>query len=387
MTLPAVHLSQTVETHILHGHPWVFRDALRLPPGLQDGDVADLFDRQGRFVARGTVEPSSALAFRAWTTRQDEAVDEDLLLKRLQRAALLRQDLLSPDITGYRLCHGENDHIPGLQCDIYDGIASLRTDGRLGLAWEDRFVRAVRAIAQPSAVVVRNPHREGGARLVYGSVPHEVTIREGDRLFYVDILHGQKTGFFLDQRENRDRIARLAAGRRVLNCFSYTGGFSVAAALHGAEHVTTVDLAAPAVETAERNFTLNDIPLAPHTFRAEDAFDVLAEQAAHPGRYDLIILDPPSFAPSRKALPRAKKAYTKLNELALRALPPGGWLATASCSSHIREADLLDILNEAARDAQRELTIASVSAAGPDHPRRLGFAEGSYLNFILAWVA
>ncbi len=384
---PALTLTQRLEAHLRNGHPWVFRDALHLPQGLRDGDVADLHDAAGRFVARGTVEPDSPLTFRAWTTREDEAVNEDLLLRRLHRARSLRDDLVPPDVTGFRLCHGENDHIPGLQCDLYDGVASLRTDGRLGLAWEERFVRAVQEVANPRAVVVRNPHAEGGPRLVAGHLDGEVVISEGDRLFTVDVLHGQKTGFFLDQRDNRDRIARLALGRRVLNCFAYTGGFSVAAALHGAEHVTTVDIAAPAVETAQRNFTLNDIPLAPHAFRAADAFDVLAEQAAHPGRYDLIILDPPSFAPNKKTLPRARKAYGKLNELALKALPPGGWLATASCSSHIREIDLLDILAEAAHAARRELTIASVSGAGADHPRRLGFPEGAYLNFILAWVA
>lgn len=384
----AARLTQGIEPAIRAGHPWVFADALRMPAGVADGEVIELHDRDGRFLARGTAEPRSPLAFRVWTLDRDEAVDAALVERRFAAALQLRRELLRPDVTGFRACHGENDALPGLQCDLYGDVASLRTDGALGVAWEERFVAAVERHLAPRAIVVRNPQQqEGEARVVRGRLADglagEVTIVEHGRKFYVDVLHGQKTGFFLDQRENRDRVAQLARGRRVINLFSYTGGFSVAAAQGGATRVTTVDLAAPAVETARRNFALNGLDPAAHEFLAVDAFDVLAELAAAPPRFDLIVLDPPSFAHSKKTVPRAQKAYEKLNELALKALPSGGWLATASCSSHVREHDFLALLATAAARAGRRVTLASIAGAAPDHPARLGFPEGRYLKFVL----
>jgi 23S rRNA (cytosine1962-C5)-methyltransferase len=392
-----VRLTKPLEEALRGGHPWLFADAVALAPGLRDGEVVDLLDRRGGFLARGTVEPRSPLAFRAWTLAQDEAVDEKLVERRLAEALALRRAILRADLTGFRVCHGESDRIPGLQCDLYGDVASLRTDGDLGAAWESRFVAAVAKVVAPRAIVVRNVKvDEGAARIVAGRIDGqgaeggagrgagEVEIVEHGRRFLVDVLAGQKTGFFLDQRENRDRVGAIARGRDVLNLFGYTGGFSVAAALGGARRVTTLDLAAPAVAVARRNFVLNGLDPAAHEFVVRDAFDTLAELAQAPPRHDLIVLDPPSFAPNKRSVARAVKAYEKLNELTLRALPPGGWLATASCSSHVREADFLSILATAASRARRELAIAGLFGAGPDHPIRLGFPEGRYLKFVLA---
>jgi 23S rRNA (cytosine1962-C5)-methyltransferase len=385
--MKTIQLKKPLEDAVRRGHPWVFRDALKLREGLRAGQVVDLLDRQGGFLARGTVEPGSALAFRAWTLDRKEAVDAALVHRRLERAAALRAEILDPRVTGYRLCHGENDDLPGLQCDIYDGIASLRTDNRLGLAWEEAYLDAIRAVANPRAIVVRNPRRNDGEPVVIeGQVPREVIIEEVGRKFVVHILEGQKTGFFLDQRDNRDRVAALSPGRSVLNCFSYTGGFSVAAALAGASRVVTVDIAKPAIEAAKRNFDINQIPRKGHGFLAADAFDVLADASKRPGEFDLIVLDPPSFAPSRKAVPKALRAYERLNEFAMRALPPGGWLISASCSSHIGEKALMECIAEGARKAGRHTTVAGVFGPGPDHPRRLGFPEGHYLKFFMLRV-
>ena len=382
-----IKLTKPLEEAVSGGHPWVFADALALPPGLRDGEVVDLADRRGAFLARGTVEPRSPLAFRVWTLDPREKVDAELVERRLTAALELRRALLRPDVTGFRACHGESDQIPGLQCDLYDDVASLRTDGELGVAWEEPFVGAVARVLSPRAIVVRNPRiADGVARVVAGRVDGEVLIVEHGRRYLVDVIAGQKTGFFLDQRENRDRVGALARGRRVLNVFAYTGGFSVAAALGGAARVTTVDLAGPAVDAARRNFERNGLDPAAHEFVTQDAFDLLAELAQAPPRFELIVLDPPSFAPSRKAVPRALKAYEKLNELALRALPPGGLLATASCSSHVREADFLAVLATAARRARRRFAVAGVHGAGPDHPIRLGFPEGRYLKFVYGRV-
>jgi 23S rRNA (cytosine1962-C5)-methyltransferase len=418
----AARLTKPLEDAVRGGHPWIFADAVALPAGAKDGDVAELVDRRGEFLARGTVEPSSPLAFRVWTLEREEKVDGELVRSRLASALAMRRELLRADVTAFRVCHGESDFVPGLQCDLYGDVASLRTDGELGVAWERLFVDAVRDVVKPRAIVVRNPRTgEGEARLVHGALDAksggagprdgEVVVVEHGRRFVVDVLRGQKTGFFVDQRDNRDRVGAIARGRRVLNLFAYTGGFSVAAALGGATSVTTVDVAAPAIETARRNFLLNGLDPALHEFQVSDAFDVLADLSAraHHVRtnaktvgdergdvatstalgtapFDLIVLDPPSFAPSRKTVDRGTKAYEKLNELALRSLPRGGWLATASCSSHVSERDFLAIVAEAARRARRDVTIASVSGAGPDHPVRLGFPEGRYLKFVLLRV-
>lgn len=375
--------------HIRLGHPLVFREALERLTGLANGQVVSLVDKQGEFVARGTIEPDSPVAFRVWTLDSHENIDEKLLQRRLSRAAELRQGLRRQGVTGYRLCHGENDFIPGLQCDIYNSIASLRTDGQLGVAWEERFVEAVRVVANPKGIVVRNPHLENGAaRVRAGRIPEEIEITEGRRRYYVNVLAGQKTGFFLDQRENRDRLALWAKGKRVLNCYAYTGGFSVAAALAGAPTVCTVDIAPEAIAMAKRNFVLNNISLDEHDFLARDVMEVLEQvsgQSPQP-RYDLIILDPPSFAPREKSLPQAKKAYEKINYLALRSLPAGGLLATASCSSHLREKDFLQIIAQAACRARRQVRTLGIYGAGADHPTRPYFPEGQYLKFVLISV-
>lgn len=366
----------------------MFADALALPESARTGSIVRLVDLDGTFLAWGSVDRDTPLAFRVWSTTPDESIDEHFVRARLARAKALRDEVVPPDVTGYRVCHGENDGLPGLHLDWYDGVASLRTDGPLGRAWESRFVDAARHVLSPRAIVVRNRDVEGGkARVAHGDVEAEVVINEGDRAFFVDVLHGQKTGFFLDQRDNRTRVGRLSAGRRVLNVFAYTGGFSVAAALGGARHVTTVDIASPAVETAARSFALNGLDPEAHAFVAADAFDVLA--ALTPGRPDapdLIVLDPPSFVRNRSSMERGTRAYLKLNEMALRGLPPGGWLCTASCSSHIDDARFLAIVRESVVASGRQATIAGRFGAGLDHPERPGFPQGTYLQFVMLRV-
>lgn len=381
-------LTKPLSESIRSGHPWVFADAVALPEAARTGDAVRLVDADGAFVAWGTVDRDTPLAFRAWSVREDQPITDALLFDRLGQARALRADVIPSGVTGYRVCHGENDGIPGLHLDWYDGVASLRTDGPLGRAWEDRFVRAAQQVLKPEAVVVRNRDVEGGkARLVAGQLEGERVIAEGDRRFWVDILHGQKTGFFLDQRDNRTRVGALAAGRRVLNVFAYTGGFSVAAALGGATRVTTVDIAAPAVDTAARSFALNGLDPAAHAFIAADAFDVLAElEPRAPDAPDLIVLDPPSFVRNRASMERGVRAYKKLNEMALRGLPPGGWLCTASCSSHIDDERFLAIVRDSVATVGRRATIAGRFGAGLDHPERPGFPQGNYLQFVMVRV-
>jgi 23S rRNA (cytosine1962-C5)-methyltransferase len=374
-------LTKALEDSVRAGHPWVFADAVRLEGDFEDGQVADLRDREGGFVARGTVEPRSPLVFRAWTTDADEEVGPDLVRRRLADALALRRATLDESVTALRVCHGENDHLPGLQCDLYGDVASLRTDGALGRAWESTYVEAVREVLQPRAVVVRNKKvARGRARRVVGDFEDPVTVREGERRYRVSVMHGMKTGFFIDQRPNRGRVQRLAAGRRVLDLFAYSGGFSVAAGLGGADQVTTVDQSRLAIEAAQANLEINGLGNDRHRLVCADVFEYLQSVQES---FDLIVLDPPSFAPNKRSLTKAKRAYRRLNRLAMERIPPGGFLATASCSSHVDRRLFLEIIALAAADAGRRCTIGGVHGPGSDHPLRPGFPEGDYLSFVL----
>ena len=221
---------------------------------------------------------------------------------------------------------------------------------------------------------------------VAGAPPERVEIGERGARFEVDVRRGQKTGFFLDQRDNRTLVARHAAGQRVLNLFAYTGGFSVHAALAGARHVTTVDLAAPAIDAARRNFAASGIDPADHAFAAVDAFAFLDEARAAGRRWDLVVVDPPSFAPSERTRTRAIAAYARLMALALEVCEPGGLLAAASCSSHVTLDDFLGALADAGRRARRPLRVRTVRGAASDHPILPAFPEGRYLKFVLGDV-
>ena len=216
--------------------------------------------------------------------------------------------------------------------------------------------------------------------------PETIVIHDREARFEVDVRLGQKTGLFLDQRENRYRVAEFAAGLDVLNLFAYTGGFSIHAALAGARKVTSIDLAGPVNSAAQRNFALSQLESAHHRFVTADCFTYLASALSHGERYGLVIVDPPSFAPSKQARPRALDAYRRLNRMALDVTAPGGWLVSASCSSHISLADLMDVLASAGQHSSRTVQIVEIRGASSDHPTRPGFPEGQYLKLIIAAV-
>lgn len=384
MRYPIASLAKPVAAHVRRGHPFIWREALRLPVGLVAGDVIDVAERDGRFVARGVVEPTSPVAFRVWTLDPECAVDAALIEARLSAAAALRRDVLHGEVTGYRLCHGENDGLPGLQCDLYDDVASLRTDGAIGLAWQDRFVAAIERLVRPRAVVVRNPQRDGGAAvLVAGQLTAPVVIREGRRLLAVDVLRGQKTGAFLDQRENHRRIGGLAQGLRVLDCYTYLGGFALSALRAGATEAVAVDISPRAIARAKRHAEWAGVSDR-LSLVEEDVFRYL--EAAPEAAFDLVIVDPPKFAPNRQALDAALKGYRKLNALAMRAARPGALLATASCSQIVDVEAFERMLGAAAVDAGRSLTVLSIDHQALDHPVPVGFPEGRYLKLFLTRV-
>ncbi len=383
MTSPPVAvLRKDLATTIRQGHPWVFDGAVSVPAGMATGQVVDLHDGRGRFLARGLYDPQSPIALRLWTRDPLQPIDASLLRERVRQAAALRRatvDRAASD--AWRLAHGEADGLPALVADRYGPVAVLRCDSPAVHGLRAAFAAALMA-QWPDLKAVVERQADGQLLAWEGSAPDgPLVVAEHGLRLEADLRLGHKTGLYLDQRENRRRVGRLAAGRRVLNLYSYTGGFSVAAALGGATRVDSVDVAAPALAAAGRNFALNGLPpdSSSYGFHAMDALDFLESER---GPWDLIIADPPSMAPSAESRPRALAAYGRLARLCLERLAPGGILVSCSCSSHIAAAALRGVLAEAATQAGRPLRLFALHGAGPDHPVLPAFPEGDYLQ---AW--
>lgn len=377
---------------VARGHPWVWRDAIGpRPPKLDAGAEVHLVDRDGRRLARGLFDPGSPLAVRVWGG-PDEAFGPALVAERLARALAARAALVpgiaSGETDAYRLVHGEGDRMPGFVVDRYGALAVLKADGDAARARRDEVARALREGLEREGVrtlVLREGGRGEAPRLevAFGPAPPDVTtVREHGVPFVVDVARGQKTGAFLDQRDNRRRVGELARGRRVLNLFSYAGGFSLHAALGGAARVTSVDVASAAHASAQESFRAAGIDPRPHAFVAADAFAFLADAKRRGDAWDLVVSDPPSFAPSERAVGRAVTAYRALHRACADVLSPGGVFCAASCSSHVPMDMFLATLDDAAL-GRADLRVAELRGAGADHPTLPAFPEGRYLKFVV----
>ena len=388
MRHPTVRLTQPIEASLRAGHPWIFADAVKHGSHTA-GDVVDVVDTSGEWLGRGLIDPDSPIRVRLWTLRADVAVNDELLEARL-RAALKRRRYPTHDTTGYRLSNGEGDRIPGVTVDVYADVAVLRIDGVAAERWIGPTARVLARIAGTKHVAVRRSERwraEHPAAEWLGEAPDgELTFLENGLTYLCRPIEGQKTGFFLDQRDNRARVAERSAGRRVLNLFGYTGGFSVAAAASGAAFTTTVDLAEPALEDARRNFELNGIPAAAHGFEKADVFDFLEQFTAGAAPYDVLVCDPPSFAHRAADVGRATDAYVRLFARTLEVAHDGAVVALASCSSQIDRARFLELLRRSAEEADVAYVLSGIHGAADDHPWLPAFPEADYLQFALGTV-
>jgi 23S rRNA (cytosine1962-C5)-methyltransferase len=377
-------VTKPLRERIAGGHPWVFDRALApVPAGVAAGDVVTLVDDRGP-IATAFADPGSPIRARVLDLDPDASCDGAWARSRAADAAGRRaRDPLLAGCTGRRLIHGEGDGCPGLVIDAYADTAVVVYDGPAATRfWTARLPDVLDGLEAGGASIahvwVRGDRKErGGGEALRGAPPAEIVIAEDEARFAVDVRVGQKTGFFLDQRDNRRTIRRHAAGASVLNVFCYTGGFSLHAALGGATRVTSIDIAAPAIAAIARNLELSGLPANVHDRVATDAFEYLDQAAARGARWDLVIVDPPSFAPSEKARPAALKSYARLVDVALAVTSPLGRLALSSCSSHVTEADLLEIC------ARPGLRLRASAGAASDHPVLPGFGEGRYLKFLL----
>jgi 23S rRNA (cytosine1962-C5)-methyltransferase len=388
----SIQLRKDLARHLRAGHPWVFKQAIERPAKLPAGTIVDV-EEGGRFVARGYYDPHSAITVRVLTREPAEAIDAAFWRRRVARAIQLRKELIR-GTTGYRLVHGESDGLPGVVADRYDRFAVVKLYSAGLTPWRGQIVEALRAEAEGLEGVFgrdevpRDDDDDGSApagRVLWGAEPPErIVIDEHGTKILVDVRRGQKTGFFLDQRENRRMVRELARGRGdALNLFSYTGGFSVAAALGGAKHVVSVDQDRDAIALARDVFRENGLDAADHAFSTEDAFEILAKYKKEGRRFDLVVCDPPAFAKSQKAVEGALAGYASLNRAALSVLSPGGVLVTASCSARVSSEQFFDAVKEAAFKLRMELQVIAETHQPADHPVSPQFREGRYLKALV----
>ncbi len=376
-------------------HPWVFASAVaRVDGKAAPGDSVAIVDAEGRFLARAAYSPHSRIVARVWTWDADETVDAAFFRRRIEAAVAARDHPdIAPDCC--RLVHGESDGLPGVIADRYGDTVVLQLSTAGADRWREPIADALMSLPGVMRVFERSdldvraleglPPRTGVLR---GDAPPEaIGIREGPVRFLVDVQRGHKTGFYLDQRLNRVVVGRLARGREVLNCFCYTGGFSLHALAQGASHVTSIDSSGEALAWARRQLALNGLDGARAEWLEGDVFRLLRQYRDTGRRFDLIVLDPPKFAPTVAQAPQAARGYKDINWLAFRLLRPGGWLATFSCSGGISEELFQKIVAGAARDAGVEAAIVQRLFQGPDHPVRLSFPESAYLKGLLCRVS
>lgn len=373
------------------GHPWVYSEAIaRVDGALEPGDEVRVLDDAGRFIGRGFANPRSQLRVRM-ATRADAALDDAWLAARLADAAALRARLGLPsaDTNAYRLVNSEGDFLPGLIVDVYGDGAAVQFTTFAMKQREGAVYDALEKVLAPKTIyeVAAGGFAQlegfaSSARVVRGEPRHRLACRENGVSLEVEPLGGQKTGYFLDQRENRALAGRLARGARVLDLYCYAGGFALQAARGGAKSVTAVDVSARALERAQAHFAANGLGTI-ETIEA-DVFRWLEQAPA--GGFELVICDPPKFARARKDMEAALKGYRRLNALAMQACAPGAILCTASCSQLVEAEEFERVIAGAAQDARRRVQLLVTASQAPDHVVPIGFPEGRYLKFLVCRV-
>jgi 23S rRNA (cytosine1962-C5)-methyltransferase len=394
----ALRINASAERPLRQGHPWVFDQSITEQSHAgAPGDLAVLFDDSRRFLAVGLYDPTSAIRVRILQSRDPATINADWFQARILRAARLRAVLEGTDTTGYRLVHGENDGLPGLVIDRYADTLVLKLYTPAWIPHLRDFCDALAQVSPARHLILRlSRSLQTQTEFLHGLsdgmtlslLPPEslLLFRENGLTFEADPVHGQKTGFFLDQRDNRARVEKLSRNRSVLNVFAYTGGFSVYAARGGARQVVSVDVSAPALEASVRNMAHNQlipaVATASYETIAEDAFEVLSRMEAQKRLFDVVILDPPMFAQSEKQIGAALSAYRRLTRLGLGVLHSGGTLVQASCSSRVEAGAFFESIHQSAAESGRKLTEIERTGHALDHP--ITYKEGAYLKCLFA---
>lgn len=394
--MPQIFLKPGREKSLLRRHPWIFSGAIHhLDEEPASGSTVDLLSASGHFLARASYSPASQIRARVWTF-EDEPVDREFFRKQIRSAIEMRSPLLIGEGLGvrsnaYRLLYAESDGIPGLIVDRYDDILVLQSLTAGSEYWKETLADL---LIEETSLTTLYERSDADVRELEGLEPKvgllrgenyqlPITITEHNLKFLVNLQSGHKTGFYLDQRRNRLRVRELAKERDVLDCFCYTGGFTVNALAGGAKSVLSVDSSADALELCRKNIALNDLPASRHTALEGDVFQLLRRFRDEARSFDMVILDPPKFAPTSAHAEKAARAYKDINLLAFKLLRPGGILVTFSCSGGVDSALFQKIVAGSAIDAGVEAQIVEWLSQAADHPVSLHFPEGAYLKGLV----
>ena len=392
----AIHVKPTTEHALRQGHPWVFDQSIRKQSHEgQAGDLAVIFDSKRRFLAIGLYDPDSPIRVRVLQHRQQATIDRSWFTKQIEAASAIRSPLEAQQTNGYRLIHGENDRLPGLIVDRYAQTLVLKLYTAAWIPHLRDIIHGLQTVQPFDRLVLRSSRNIqasikpfglfDGQTLIGDEPTAPIVFEENGLKFAADVVHGHKTGFFFDQRENRATVRDLSSGRQVLDVFSYSGGFTVYAAAGGATTVTSLDVSAPAMDTTQANLALNQaLQSVQHIPLIDDAFAGLERLGDQGQRFDLVIVDPPSFAKKSNEVERALAAYSRLAQLALQVLHDDGVLVMASCSSQVQPDAFFNVVTRTITSSRRSYTEIARTSHALDHP--IGFPEGEYLKCLFATI-
>ena len=393
---PCIILKAGREKSLLRRHPWIFSGAVECIDGAPaSGDTLPIRDAAGNFLAWAAYNADSQITARVWSWREEDVIDREFFRSRIANALAARRALgLDRDSSGMRLIHAESDGLPGLIVDKYGDVLVMQLGSAGPEHWRDTLADILQELYTPKCIYERSdsdgrereglPQRNG---VVRGILPDKVEVVENGLRFAVDVAAGQKTGFYLDQRDNRALTGTLAQDKDVLNCFCYTGGFSLYALRGGAKSVLSIDSSQEALHLAQHNVELNGLDGSRAEWQCADVFEALRKLRDQNREFDLIVLDPPKFAPTAAFAEKAARAYKDINLLGFKLLRPGGLLFTYSCSGGIGDDLFQKIIAGAALDADVDAQIVKKLHAAPDHPVLLSFPEGAYLKGLVLRVA
>lgn len=385
-------LSRDITKHLKRGNPWVFSDVLQERPKKTTGTLAHLYSGKDEFLGTGYYCPHINLAFRM-VTLGEKKITPEYITRRMQTALKLKRHLYRPGVQdSFRLFNGEGDGLPGLVCDVYATVAVIKLDGEAANNfWRPQEIAEwlmSQELGLTSIYLKRRNNEEDKGQLLIdgGDDLTKLRFHENSAVFETHLIDAAKTGFFLDQRDNRQLVGQLSRDKTLLNLFGYTGGFSVFAGLGGATQVTTVDIAPAAIEAAQLNWDINGLTPSRHEGITADAFKWVKESAAEKRTWDFVITDPPSFAPNAKSVEAAKQAYIDIFADSLKLVAPNGLFAASSCSGHISFEMFLELVRESLGKARRRGRVVVARGQPEDHTWPLALEEMRYLKFVLVEV-
>lgn len=383
-----VILKSNIKKRVEKGHPWVYENEIEAIEGdYINGDIVEVLNPKKKFIGKGYINDNSVIRIRIMTRNSKEEINREFFERRIKRAWEYRKKVV--DTSSCRVIYGEADEIPGIIVDKFNDYLSIQTLTYGIEQYKDIIVDILKELINPKGIYERNDNNvrkleglEECKGVLYGEFDPNTIINENGIKMHVDIENGQKTGYFLDQRENRLAIKDIVKDGEVLDCFCHTGSFAIHAAHFGAKKVTAVDISEHAIETAEKNAQLNLLS-DKIDFVCGNAFDLLRDYQEDGKQYDVVILDPPAFTKSAKKIKAAYKGYKEINLRGMKLVKPGGFLVTASCSHYMSKELFREMLLESARDARKTIREVEVKTQAKDHPYMWNYEESLYLKFFI----